>query len=86
MPKMTTYIVYRHGSNAANQSRTQVMVVGFEDAPDRETAKEQMAQRIEVYNNQHLTAKPASRASKTDCAHASVTEYGREQREAAVTP
>lgn len=48
------WIVKRHGSNAANQSRAQVKVLGTVEAADREAAREAAAARWTCYNNQYF--------------------------------
>ena len=63
---MTNYVIYRNGSNRANQSMVDRMPLCIETAPDRATACEQAAQRFTVYSNQYLTAKAESRASGAD--------------------
>ncbi len=59
---MTTYIIYRHGSNAANQSMTPMMVLGSIDAASKKDALSQAAERYTCYNNQRFEAKPISRS------------------------
>lgn len=63
---MTRYIIYRHGSNAANQSMTQTMVLGSIDAASKKDAIGQAAARYTCYVNQRFEAKPISRCSKAD--------------------
>lgn len=75
---MSQYIVYRHGCNSANQSRTPVMAVGIWKANTRAEAIVKAHQDVIVYNNQHLSAKPVSRASKADLIAASEADYARE--------
>ena len=60
------YAIYRHGSNAANQSLCNKMIVGTITATNRKEACERMASRVTVYNNQWLTAVPFSRLGKKD--------------------
>lgn len=52
---MTSYLIYRHGSNAANQSMTPVSAVGIVDAESPEEARRIAAENINCYNNQHLS-------------------------------
>ena len=66
MKSKTEYIVYRHGSNAANQGMTPVMIIGIWEAATRQGAIDKAAEEVVVYNNQHLTATPVSRASRAD--------------------
>ena len=74
--KATEYVVYRHGSNAANQSMTQSMPVGIytgEGTTARERT-EDACRKAEaehtVYANQYLTAKPLARTSSEDQTYA----------------
>ena len=60
------YAVYRHGSNAANQSLCNKMLVGTIKAGSRKEACERMAAKVTVYNNQWLSAVPASKLGKAD--------------------
>ena len=53
---MKTFIIARHGSNAANQSRTLRKVLGTVQAEDSEQAKHTAAQRWTCFNNQHFEA------------------------------
>jgi hypothetical protein len=63
---MTNYLIYRHGSNAANQSMTPTAVVCSVEAKDQTEAVKLAADRVTVYNNQRLEAIPASKCSKED--------------------
>lgn len=72
------YIVYRHGSNAANQSMTPVMPVGIWEAASPEEAIQQAAQDVVVYANQYLTARGYRSASHADQEAASEADYARE--------
>jgi len=62
--KLTTYVVFRHGSNAANQGMRERMPVAFVEA----TSAEQAVARCDAncYVNQRLTAQPVSRAPRAD--------------------
>ena len=60
------YVVYRHGSNAANQSACPKMIVGTITATNKKEACELMSDRVTVYNNQWLSAVPFSRLGKKD--------------------
>lgn len=75
---MNQYIVYRHGCNSANQSMTLVMVVGIWKADTQAEAIAKASQDVIVYNNQYLSAKPISRASKADLIAASEADYAKE--------
>lgn len=67
--RSTSYVIYRHGSNGANQSMTQVMSIGIYTGTGRtavareEDACEQAREDHTVYANQWLSAIPATRAS-----------------------
>lgn len=63
---MTTYIIKRHGSNAANQSMTPEMVVGTVEAATRKNACRIARDKWTCYANQYFEAIPQSRASKSD--------------------
>jgi hypothetical protein len=64
---MKTFIIKRHGSNAANQSMTLVKVLGTVQAATAEDAKRVAAETWTVYNNQHLEAiDAAGRTRKAD--------------------
>ena len=60
------YVVYRHGSNAANQHMCNKMIVGTIEAANRKEACKLMHDRVTVYNNQWLSAVPFSRLGKKD--------------------
>jgi hypothetical protein len=60
------YAVYRHGSNAANQSLCNKRIVGTVTATSREEACKLMAGRVTVYRNQWLSAVPFSRLGKAE--------------------
>lgn len=63
---MTTYVIYRTGSNAANQHMRHKEPVLIVDAANPEEAKAKAAELVSCYANQHLGAVPASRVSKAD--------------------
>lgn len=56
---MPQYLVYRHGSNAANQHMTEKEPIAIVKAKDREES-------IAIWANQRLEAIPESRAKKAD--------------------
>ena len=60
------YVVYRHGSNAANQGGCNKTIVGTVKAGSREEACKRMADEVTVYRNQWLSAVPASKLGKAD--------------------
>ena len=51
---MASYLVYRHGSNAANQSMTPVAAVAIVDAATEKDARNLAAECVNCYANQHL--------------------------------
>jgi hypothetical protein len=53
---MARFIIKRHGSNAANQSRTLVMVLGTVEAGDSDGAKRKASMIWTCYNNQFFEA------------------------------
>lgn len=61
-----TWVVVRHGSNAANQSMTPRAVVGTVTATNRVDAYAKAAQKFTAYSNQHIELIPESRANKED--------------------
>jgi len=60
------YVIYRHGSNAANQHMCNKMIVGTIEAHNREEACRLMSDKVTVYRNQWLLAVPLSRLGKKD--------------------
>jgi len=72
------YVVFRHGSNSANQSMTPVMPVGIWEATDAKAAADMAADSVVVYSNQYLTARAASSVSNADYVAASEADYARE--------
>ena len=72
MARTVEYVVYRHGSNGANQSMTQTMPIGIYSGTGktaterRHAAQEAAAQEHTVYANQWLDAIPSSRVSAAE--------------------
>lgn len=67
--RQTEYLIYRHGSNGANQSLCNKAPVAIIVARSRREALEKVATErpdITVYNNQFLTATPQSHANADD--------------------
>ena len=75
---MATYVVIRHGSNAANQSMCMRAVLGLQEAPSHTKARELVAQRFTCYNNQHFELVPVSQARAADKRQAEQEEGLRE--------
>lgn len=63
---MTTYIIARHGSNAANQSMIQRMVMGTIEAKNRVEALAKASAEWNCYNNQRFEIIPISKAKGSD--------------------
>lgn len=61
---MATWIVLRHGSNAANQSLCQTAVVGVVQARNKREAANKFAHSVTVYANQFLEFLPQSKAKR----------------------
>ena len=74
-----SYVIYRHGSNSANQSLCDKMPVALVEARNQREACETMhdgdlhspaclklSPAIRAWANQRFSAKPASRASAAD--------------------
>lgn len=68
---MTTFIATRHGSNAANQSMTDSMIVGTIEADSVEEAHELAAEKWTVYANQHFSFETWEEADSEACNEAS---------------
>lgn len=60
----TQYIVFRHGSNSANQPMSAKKAVGTWSALSRDEAVRIASYVVTVYSNQRLTAEPYSRAGR----------------------
>ena len=63
---MTSYLIYRHGSNFANQSMCSKLAIAIVDATRKDAAIVQAAEDHTVYANQFLSAVPESKASRED--------------------
>ena len=63
---MTSYLIYRHGSNSANQSMCNTMAIAIVEAASKEAAIAIVAEDHTVYANQFLSAVPESKASRED--------------------
>jgi len=63
---MTNYLIYRHGSNAANQSLTNKLAIDIVEAHNQSEACEIAATRNDCYVNQFFSAVCESRANKED--------------------
>ena len=67
--KPTQFLIYRHGSNRANQSLCERMPVGVISARTRQEALENFVTEypdVSVYANQYLSAVREADASVTD--------------------
>ncbi len=63
---MKTFVIFRHGSNAANQSMTQTMPVAVVEAKDRDEAKQIALGFVTLYANQYLESRFASRCKRSE--------------------
>ena len=63
---MTNYLIYRHGSNAANQSRKNVQAIAIIAAESKRHAIDIARLEFTVYANQFLSAVAESRAKNSD--------------------
>lgn len=64
---MPEFIIFRHGSNKANQSMRQVMPVFACEAEDSDAAKQKAVDAgVDCYNNQYLSWKHASRCKASE--------------------
>ena len=77
------YVVYRHGSNSANQPMCNRMPIGIVEASDRHRAlaKAKKELVVTIYNNQYLTVVPISRLSAADRYDAYVADNYRQSLE-----
>lgn len=64
--KLTNYLVYRHGSNRANQELCSKMPVAIVAATSQQEACRIARQNVVFYANQVAEAVPESKASATD--------------------
>ena len=63
---MTNYLIYRHGSNAANQSMTPVMPIAIIESKTLNAAIAKARDEHTVYPNQFLTGVCESKAKSSD--------------------
>ena len=67
MTATKTFVIFRHGSNAANQSMRQVAPVFICEAVDSDAAKQAARDAgVSLYNNQYLSWKHASRCKASE--------------------
>lgn len=71
---MKTFIVVRHGSNAANQSMRNRKVLGTVNAVDSQAAKQAASEIWSCYNNQHFEAIDLAGRTKAADRDAAATE------------
>ena len=64
---MTSFLIYRHGSNAANQSMTETAAVAIVDAANEDDAKKIAGENLTCYNNQHFEAVAESDLTEEQC-------------------
>lgn len=63
--KLTNYLIYRHGSNAANQSMTNKLPIAIIEETSKENAVAKALKEHTCYANQFLSAVTESKANKT---------------------
>ena len=66
MMRTTNYLIYRHGSNSANQSMTNKMAIAIMPAVSKDAAIWRAGAYHTVYGNQFLSAVPESKANRED--------------------
>ena len=66
MMRTTNYLIYRHGSNSANQSMCNKMAIAIIEATSKDAAMRQAADDHSVYANQFLSAVAESKANRED--------------------
>lgn len=64
--KLTNYLIYRHGSNRANQELCSRMAVAIVAATSQQEACRIARQNVVFYANQVAEAVPESKANATD--------------------
>jgi len=64
---MTNFLIYRHGSNAANQSMTPISAVAIVEAETPEAAKAIAAQDHTCYANQFFSAVAEADLTEEQC-------------------
>lgn len=64
---MTSYLIYRHGSNAANQSMTPVAAVAIVDAANEDEAIRTAGENLTCYNNQFFEAVAEADLDEDQC-------------------
>jgi len=81
--KQTTYVIYRKGSNAANQPCEFGWVpVYVLEAGSRGEAEQAALEHVTCYANQILDARPASRVSRSDWQAACVAKSEADETDA----
>lgn len=76
---MKTFVIFRHGSNAANQSMTQTMPVAIIEANNRDEAKQIALDTVKLYANQYLEARFASRCKRSEIEEAQQVMEARQE-------
>lgn len=74
MMKTTNYLIYRHGSNSANQSMCSKLAIAIVEATSKDSAIQQAAEDHTVYANQFLSAVAESKANREDWNSAGVDQ------------
>jgi hypothetical protein len=73
------YVVFRHGSNSANQTMQQVRPLGTYEAGSQAEACKQAGDEHTCYANQILTSAPVSRLSAATVREAEENAYYMQQ-------
>lgn len=70
--KTRTYVIFRHGSDKANQPMCDVAVLGTVEAQSQDRALDRawLSERWSIYANQYFTACPVSRCTASDVVEA----------------
>lgn len=76
---MKTFVIFRHGSNAANQSMTQTMAVAIVEAKDKHEAIQTALDTVKLYANQYLEARFASRCKRSEIEEAQQVMEARQE-------
>ena len=64
--RTTNYLIYRHGSNSANQSMCNKMAIAIVAATSKDAAIMKAVEDHTVYANQFLSAVAESKANRED--------------------
>jgi hypothetical protein len=76
---MKTFVIFRHGLNAANQSMTHAMAVAIVEAKDKHEAIQVALDTVKLYANQYLEARFASRCKQSEIEEAQQVMEARQE-------